>query len=308
MQRPVRELRVGGVPAGRLRVVPRGHVALRGIEILRNLRLRHPVGGPLRRVPVLPVPLAGREVGQVVVDAGGADRIVARYLVRDVLAVDVEPVERRVERRPIACWKLAASVHEVGAVHLEERRRSVGLVEERGALAHVGDRLPVHGRERLHRAVRGAQHRRRDEHVPGERSGGTDQEQRVVQQIRRRRRELRRVRERRRILAGCRPRWASRSRRRCAGTSADTGRCRGSGATRCVGGQPPGSQSGAATTSTRSLPALVALHEKSRPRPSSTSRLMPGNAAPRASIAGASGSPGTPGAWTSISIRISGEK
>jgi len=35
---------------------------------------------------------------------------------------------------------------------------------------------------------------------------------------------------------------------------------------------------------------------------------MPGNAAPRASIAGAIGSPGTPGAWTSISIRISGEK
>src|SRR4051812_20667851 len=43
----------------------------------------------------------------------------------------------------------------------------------------------------------------------------------------------------------------------------------------------------------------VALHAKSRPRPSSTYWLIPGNAAPRALKFGA---------WMSSSIRISGEK
>src|SRR5207249_1569689 len=43
----------------------------------------------------------------------------------------------------------------------------------------------------------------------------------------------------------------------------------------------------------------VALHAKSGPRPRSTYRLIPGNVAPRAS---------TPGAWMSISMRISGDQ
>ena len=201
MEWPERELRVGRVPARRLCVVPRGHVALRGIQILRDRRERQLVGGPRRRRPALPIPLAGREVGKVVVDAGGADRIVPGHLVCDVLVVDVEPVERRVQLDH-RVLEVRGVLHQVGTVHPEKRRRAVGLVEEGGALAHVGDRLPVHGRERLHDAVHRAQRRRRHEHVAGDRRRRTDHEQRVVQQVGRRRRQLRRVRERGRVRRG----------------------------------------------------------------------------------------------------------
>src|SRR5688572_29591781 len=79
------------------------------------------------------------------VGAARANRVCARVEVRDVVLVDVEPVEREVDevRRAL---EGARAADDSRVVELHEAERGVDLVKVGRTELHVGDRAAVHAR------------------------------------------------------------------------------------------------------------------------------------------------------------------
>ena len=147
--------RVADVVVGRLPVVPAGQERL--VDHVRVGVQRLDALGRGLGVVVAPqeAPLAqGREVW---VDAGWAHRVRPRVEVGDVVAVDVEPVERvgDLVRGP---EEVLRGLHPLRVVELREAERGgVDLVEVGVAELGVGDRLAVHRRPRDDDAQLGAE-------------------------------------------------------------------------------------------------------------------------------------------------------
>ena len=151
VDRAVAEVVVRGARAARLLVVPVGEVRL--VDRLR-MRARRVVARHRQvRVPVLPLePRAHREVR-----AGPCrpHRVVARVEVRDVVVVDVEPVEGEADLRGGAL-EVGRPLDRVRVVQRHESERRVRLVVVGHAQLRERHRLAVHRATRGHQAEVGA--------------------------------------------------------------------------------------------------------------------------------------------------------